>query len=156
MIYKIKGGWGGKRVGSGAKKGVKFTEEHKERIIKNHKGMVGKKHSKETKIKMSESHKGEKACNWQGGITPENLRIRHSIEFSLWREAVFARDNFTCQKCGIKGVYLHPHHILNFAEYPELRFAIDNGITLCKDCHMEFHNKYGRKNNTKEQIIEFI
>ena len=82
--------------------------------------------------------------------------IRSRIQFRLWRESVFARDNYTCQKCWIKGIYLHPHHIKNFAEYPKLRFAIDNGITFCKKCHNKFHKKYGYRNNTKEQVNMFI
>lgn len=73
-----------------------------------------------------------------------------------WREAVLARDNWTCQKYGIKGGRLHSHHIQNFAQYPELRFAIDNGITFSDKAHKEFHKKYGIKNNTKKQIEEFI
>lgn len=52
----------------------------------------------------------------------------------LWREAVFARDNWTCQKCKIMGGELNPHHIKNFAECPELRTSIENGITLCEKC----------------------
>ena len=85
-------------------------------------------------------------CNfWKGGISKQNEKMRKGIEFRLWREAVFARDNFTCQKYGIKGGELHPHHIQNFAQYPELRFAIDNGITLSEKAHKEFHKKYGNK-----------
>jgi len=78
------------------------------------------------------------------------------IDFRLWRESVFARDNFTCQKCSDRGGNLHPHHIKNFAQFQELRFAIDNGITFCKECHRIFHKKYGIKNNTQEQINEFL
>jgi len=99
---------------------------------------------------------GKNNWNWQGGITPINAKLRNSIEFRLWREAVFARDNWTCQKYHIKGGKLHPHHIQNFAQYPELRFAIDNGITLSEKAHREFHKKYGIKNNTKEQLEEFL
>ena len=123
-----------------------------------------KPHSEEAKRKMRKNHPpqmGRKNPNWRGGTTPKNKIIRCSIESRLWRESVFAKDNWTCQKCGArngngKEICLHPHHIKNFAEYPELRFAIDNGITFCKKCHEEFHKRYGRKNNTKKQVEEFI
>lgn len=117
---------------------------------------LGKKFSEEHRKKLSEAHKGGKTPLWKGGITPINQIIRRRLEIRLWRKAVFERDNFTCQKCGRKGGYLVAHHIFNFAEYPELRFAIDNGITLCKECHWEFHKKYGKQNNTKEQLQEFV
>ena len=95
---------------------------------------------------------GAKNPNWKGGITPEHEKVKSSIEFRLWREAVFARDNWTCQKYGTKGVYLNAHHIQNFADFPELRTSIENGITLSDRAHKEFHKKYGRKNNTREQL----
>lgn len=118
--------------------------------------LFGKPRTIITRKKISNAHKGEKSHNWKGGIEPENKRIRKSIEYSLWREVVFARDNWTCQKTGIKGGKLHPHHILNFSQFPELRFAIDNGITLSEKSHREFHKKYGIKNNTREQLEEFL
>ena len=133
-----------------------YSKETIEKMSESHKGH---KHSQTTKEKIGktliEKRTGENNPNWKGGITPENKKIRAGIEFRLWREAIFARDNWTCQKCLIKGGRLHPHHIKNFAQYPELRFAIDNGITFCKDCHKKFHQIYGKKNNTKEQILEF-
>lgn len=106
--------------------------------------------------KLGERVCGDKNWNWKGGITPENRKIRHSIEFRLWREAVFARDNWTCQKCKEKGGKLRPHHIKNFAQFPELRFAIDNGTTFCKECHDDFHRRYGRQNNGYNQIKEYL
>ena len=125
---------------------------------------LGKHHSQKSRKKMSIDRKnkphfnqrGEKHWNWKGGISPKSKIIRMSIEFRLWREAVFARDNWTCQKYKERGVKLHPHHIKNFSEYPELRFAIDNGITLSEKAHKEFHKKYGKKNNTIEQLNEFL
>ena len=99
---------------------------------------------------------GEKSHWWRGGITPENKRVRMSMEYRLWREAIFARDNWTCQKTGIKGGGLHAHHLQNFSQYPELRFAIDNGVTFNQESHKLFHKIYGKKNNTKEQVVEFI
>jgi len=100
--------------------------------------------------------KGEKGHNWQGGLTKKSKIIRGSIEYSLWRESVFSRDNWTCQKNGIKGGRLHAHHIKNFAQYPELRLSIDNGITLSNKEHRKFHKIYGKKDNAMEQLEEFI
>ena len=132
------------------KKGVKRSLETIKKMKENRKPY---KATIETRLKKSDSMKGK---NSKGGLTPINAKIRGSIEFRLWREAAFARDNWICQKTKIKGGELHPHHILNFAEHPELRFAIDNGITLSKKAHKEFHSKYGRRNNTREQLLEFI
>jgi len=145
----------------------KVTDKTKKKISKARKGM---KFSEKTKQKMSESAKkrvkrlgiitphlkGNKHYNWKGGITLEIRKIRASIEFKSWRESVFIRDNFTCQKTEIRGNKLHAHHIKNFGQYPESRFVIDNGITLSKIAHIEFHSKYGYKNNTKEQLEEFL
>lgn len=81
------------------------------------------------------TRKGSESHLWKGGITPKNIMIRMSLNYRNWRKAVYARDNFTCQECGTHGVQFHAHHLKSFAEYPELRFAIDNGVTLCVPCH---------------------
>lgn len=141
-----------KKISEANKRRFKDEKERK----KMSEALKGRKFSEETRRKDSEAHRGEKCNFWKGGITPENQKIRRSIEYRLWREAVFARDNWTCQKCGQRGGELDPHHILNFAEHPELRFALDNGITLCRNCHKKFHKKYGYKNNTKEQLEDFL
>lgn len=104
---------------------------------------LGKGHSIEVREKLSKFRKNRKSpetsdsnhWNWRGGITLKSLKIRKSIEYRLWREAVFARDGWTCKSCHIKGGYIEAHHIKKFSKYPELRLAIDNGMTLCKKCH---------------------
>lgn len=103
----------------------------------------------ESRRKMGDSHRGAKTHLWRGGITRSNIKIRNSMEFKLWRTAVFERDKYTCIWCGArngngKAVILNADHIKPFSLYPELRFAIDNGRTLCRDCHRKT-DTYGNK-----------
>lgn len=96
---------------------------------------------------LSVSQLGDKNLAWKNGISTENHRLRASKKWRVWREAVFERDNYTCQDCGNRGsqgnpLSLHPHHINSFAEYPSLRFVVRNGITLCEKCHKgNYHAK---------------
>lgn len=78
--------------------------------------------------------KGEKSHLWKGGVTKENTIIRQSAEYKNWRTSVFKRDDYSCVYCGSKK-NIEADHIKQFAFYPELRFDIDNGRTLCHDCH---------------------
>lgn len=99
----------------------------------------------------------EKHWNWQGGITPINNKIRGSLEYKLWQDSVFSRDNYRCKNCNEYRIkQLVAHHILNFSNHVELRLAIDNGVTLCRLCHKEFHKKYSKKNNSLEQLTQFL
>jgi len=84
--------------------------------------------------------KGNKHPNWKGGITSYAMELRNSEKDKIWRSKVFERDNWTCQTCGKRGCYLEAHHIIPFCkliktENEKLIFDIDNGVTLCKDCH---------------------
>lgn len=105
---------------------------------------IGFRHSENTRKKISAIQQGLKVENWKGYLEPKNTRIRKSTEYKLWRVAVFQRDNFTCVWCGITGIYVQADHIKPFSLFPELRFAIDNGRTLCKSCHKKT-DTYGRK-----------
>lgn len=115
---------------------------------------------KNWKVKLTEKYRlskiGDKNPCWKGGITTEYHKIRTTIESRIWREAVLSRDNWTCQKYGTQEGKLHAHHIKSFSDYPELRFAIDNGITLSEKAHKEFHKKYGYKHATTEQLEDFL
>lgn len=108
---------------------------------------------------------GENHPFWNGGVTSEGHKIRNSNEYSEWRLSVFVRDNFTCQCCNDNSksskTLLQVHHLLNFSDHPDLRLDLNNGIVLCKNCHdfsnkNSFHNIYGTRNNTPEQLEEYI
>ena len=149
-------------------KGKIFSKEHRQELSLSHIGkdnhQTGKHRSKESKkkmrlahidIKLSEEHKqkirlahiGEKCNFWKGGITPINQLIRSSAKYEKWRTEVFERDNYTCQVCGDNsGGNLEAHHIKSFADYPELRFIVSNGMTLCKyPCHSKTDNYKNKK-----------
>ena len=83
----------------------------------------------------SVTRSGPNHPNWKGGLTPGYLRDRRGPQYKEWRIAVFTRDGFTCQECGKVGRELQADHIKPFAFFPELRFEISNGRTLCKECH---------------------
>lgn len=120
---------------------------------------LGKKHSEATKKKLSVQaigrkiplavrlrmgSKGKKNPGYIDGRYPINKRIRNSAEAHYWREQVFGRDNFTCQSCGKRGGDLHADHIKPFALYPDLRFDLNNGRTMCIPCHRQT-DTYGAK-----------
>jgi hypothetical protein len=86
---------------------------------------------------------GENHPNWKGGITPINHKIRDSLKMREWIKKILERDNYTCQICGTRGCHLHIHHIKSFSNFSELRFDINNGQTLCKECHYNVHTING-------------
>jgi len=100
--------------------------------------------------------KGVFSPRWKGGITPENVKIRRSPEYSWWREAVFKRDNYTCRRCGAHGVTFHAHHLNPFSKYEYIRFDLDNGVTLCKYCHTTLHVEFGKLPEDVNDQLTFI
>lgn len=69
-----------------------------------------------------------------------NFEDRRSSKYKYWKKSVLERDNYICQQCGSKG-NLIVHHIKPFSIDKEARFDINNGITLCQNCHKEVHQK---------------
>jgi len=82
--------------------------------------------------------------NWKGGIYgTERQRDMGKVEYIEWRRKVFKRDNFTCCICHEVGGILNAHHIKPWKSFPNERYNLDNGITMCKKCHKEYH-KYNK------------
>lgn len=88
--------------------------------------------------------------------TEERILKREYPEYYKWRNDVYKRDNYTCQCCGYnKGGKLNAHHLFSYSKYKNLRTLKENGITLCKNCHDEFHNEFGYIGNTLNQFKEY-
>lgn len=122
---------GHKKIG-GIGKGDKMPESSKQKIRLS---LVGKV--------------GVLARNWQGGKS-KNVHSVTTPAYREWRISVFNRDNFTCQGCGVRGCYLEAHHVKSWAKFPTLRFDIENGATLCRDCHKLTDNYKGKSNKKHE------
>lgn len=149
---------------SRAHQGKKLSEEHKRKIADAHSGVKYKTMSEEGRRNLSVAHMGQKSWNrgltkesgvkgirwgsqintWKGGITPKHEKIRRSLRYIEWRKSILERDDYTCQFCDKRGGNLNADHIKPFAYFPELRFAMDNGRTLCKPCHLKT-DTWGRR-----------
>lgn len=71
-----------------------------------------------------------------GARSVRQKEINHP-KYAKWRITVFERDDYTCQKCKERGGRLVADHIKMWSLYPRLRYKVENGQTLCKDCHSE-------------------
>jgi len=136
-----------------------LTAKDDSRILsgENH-PMYGFVYSDETLKKMSDAKKGkylgENNWNYKGGITPLMIAIRNCTKYIEWRRQIYKRDNWTCQQCSkeCKGD-INAHHTFPFVDILRIwniksleeaysckaLWSLDNGITLCKKCHIEFH-----------------
>ena len=152
-------------------KGKKLSDTHKKNLSKSHKGkpssFIGKHHTLETKEKIRLSKSGNKSNLWKGGISKISALIRGCFQYRQWRSDVFTRDNFICQECGIKSgcghtVIFQAHHIKSQSEILEEYqiksieealtceelWNINNGVTLCLDCH-KLTDTYAGRNRKK-------
>jgi len=122
-----------------ARKGIKFSEEHIKKL-----SLANKNQKRPWMV-------GNKNPNWKGGISKyrrtERQLMMITIKYKRWRSDVFQRDNWTCQTCNNRGCQLEVHHIKSWRDFPTLRFDIDNGVTLCKECHKLTDNYGNRKHS---------
>lgn len=167
-----------KEIGNGKwNLGRKASEETRQKMREKRKGRqptLGQKRSIEQRKAQSERMMGENAPNYKGGVTPISMRLRGSVQYKIWREEVYKRDNYTCLWCGDnKGGNLEPDHIISFSSIlDKIRFQygvenlyenalkdnllwdINNGRTLCIDCHKKTDTWGHKSNNKKLSLIE--
>lgn len=99
-------------------------------------------HSDETKSKMRDIQRrivrrGFDHPLYTGYDKTERKKAASTFEYRDWRNSVFKRDDYTCQCCGVRGGYLEADHIKPWVAFPELRYEVSNGRTLCKTCHLK-------------------
>lgn len=100
-------------------------------------------------------NRGENHCNYNPNLSDEDRILnRDYLEYFEWRKSVYKKNNYKCVVCN-SNKNINAHHLYNYADYPLLRTSIDNGETLCQECHIEFHIRYGKSCNTKEQFDEY-
>jgi 5-methylcytosine-specific restriction endonuclease McrA len=141
-------------------KGVKYKKRTQKFKSLMSKKMTGRIISEKQKIKISKTNKLKgitppKEYWFKKGHTPKNKnpastrslnkKLRDRIDFKLWREKVFIRDDFTCQKCMVRGRYIEAHHLISVKDCIienkiYLVYDVNNGLTLCRPCHMLVHN----------------
>jgi hypothetical protein len=128
---------------------------------------VGHRLPDRVRKKLSRIHMGEKnsmygrcgplSATWNPEKTDEERLVgRNYTDYYYWRRQTYERDNYTCQICNKRGCRLNAHHIESYNSNKELRTELSNSISLCNDCHKDFHHQHGRGNNTREQLNEFI
>jgi hypothetical protein len=90
---------------------------------------------------------GQQHPNWKGGKTPLRKAIESLREYKKWRQEVLKKDDYTCQECGTIGGQLTSHHkflVSECLDYGEIELItdIENGMALCKPCHIKYHEVY--------------
>lgn len=140
-------------------RGKTHTAAARAKMSAAHKGKtnrLGIKHTAETRAKISaitkeRTPRGADHYAYRNGAFQRNLSLRRRPEYIAWRNAVFARDNYTCKDCGDqRGGNLRAHHHKPMAEHPELAYDVGNGVTLCHPCHELRHYKPGSIRNQRK------
>ena len=172
--------WLGRKVTEEHRKNLSLSHKGKVPSKPFRKGHIpwnkGGTHSEVTRQKLSRAAKGRVAWNkgligfqlghpptarligiknpmWKGGITSESEKIRKSTKYIQWRTKIFQRDKYICQICKQVGGKLNADHILTFSLFEESRFDLDNGRTLCVECHKKTDTYAGRISGYKKITI---
>ncbi len=104
-----------------------------------------------------EQNCGENNINWNPNLTNDDRLIQRKTQENItWRNLVFNRDNYNCTICKTRESGIQAHHLNGYTNFPEERFDINNGVTLCKGCHRSYHKAFGYKNSTKEKFQIYL
>lgn len=128
-----------------------FQNGHPDLVPKEKRGHAIETRHKIAAVQREKKIRGEEHWNWRGGKRKERSRLMGQWEYRIWRKAVFDRDNYTCVACGDTRVYLHADHIKPWSKFPELRYDLSNGRTLCVDCHRQT-STWGNRQNNREYV----
>ena len=124
--------------------------------------LIGIMQSDEYKEKISKANSGERNGMWNPDLSDEErerqrYHARRYPGYQSFRKAVYERDNYTCVHCGDDtGGNLVVHHLNGFHWDEDSRTEVDNGATLCNECHKEFHSTYGNRHNNLFQFAQFM
>lgn len=100
---------------------------------------------------------GDDAFDAKYSLIPRQYVSDRDYRHAEWSLDVRRRDGFMCQKCGKDHTYtIHAHHIEAYNTAIDLRYDVNNGISLCRDCHADFHATYGKGGNTRVQLDEWM
>ena len=118
-------------------------------------GSTGYHHTKEAREKIGQTHRGEKSWRWIKDRTKLVKRQkRNDVAYKEWRRMVWVRDKYKCQlansECSGK---IEAHHILGWSNHPELRYQINNGITLCHAHHPRVRAEEKRLINIFQKLV---
>jgi hypothetical protein len=126
------------------------TEEARRKIAENNARYWQGKKRPGLGEKLSKIHTGRYRGSPCDNSVEQNLRERKSAAMKKWARAVKRRDGYKCMVCFSAEQPLIAHHIWPFHGYTGIRFALDNGITLCEPCHhktlgreLDFVNQFG-------------
>lgn len=110
-------------------------------------------------LELKKARKGSKHPNWRSDLSEEDraLSKRRNLDprVAEWTKSVLERDKYTCQISGEKGEMV-AHHIRSWESNKDIRFDINNGITISRHLHLLFHKIYGFKNNDQYHLDDFI
>ena len=143
-------------------KGIPHTEEFKKNMslikrgCKGSFGMLGKKWTPEHRKKIVEYWKNNRPANWidDRSLVKNKFQGRDNLAYRNWRLSVYKRDKYKCRinNGGCCGRII-AHHILSFTYYPELRYEINNGITLCLAHHPHKRAEEKRLAPTFQELV---